>query len=78
MGGEELEELRKEIEEYLPADRYSNNPERKKRIDYMLERASWSKAYFNWSSLEKVGRKVKTPTQLIKEFQEKIKNNGKL
>jgi len=78
MGGEELEELRKEIEEYLPADRYSNNPERKKRIDYMLERASWSKAHFNWSSLEKVGRKVRTPTQLIKEFQEKIKNDGKL
>jgi hypothetical protein len=78
MGGEELEEFRKEVEELFPADRYSNNPERKERIDYMLERASWSKAAFNWSLMSQLGRNVKTPKNFVEAFQQKLKLHGKL
>ena len=78
MGGNELEELREEIEKYFPADRYRENSARKERIDYMLERASWSKASFNWNFLSKAGREVKTQADIEKAIRKEIATYGKL
>ena len=78
MGGNELEELREEIEKYFPADRYRENSVRKERIDYMLERASWSKAAFNWNFLSKAGREVKTQADIEKAIRKEIATYGKL
>ena len=78
MGGNELEELREEIEKYFPADRYGENSVRKERIDYMLERSSWSKAHFNWSDVSRLGREVKTQADIEKAIRKEIATYGKL
>ena len=78
MGGNELEELREEIEKYFPADRYGENPRRKKRIDYMLERSSWSKAHFNWSDVSRLGREVKTQADIENAIRKEVEEHGKL
>lgn len=78
MGADALEELREEINEYFPPERYSANPDRKKRIDYLIDGGMIKKANFNWSMVDALGNDVIAPHGIHNLIGNIVSKHGKL
>ena len=78
MGADALDELLEDIKEHFPAAKYSANPDRKRRIDDLINRGKIKKASFNWTKIDELGNGVRPPQGMHNLLGAILSEHGKL